>query len=57
MNLPQWLLQLSVLLGGAVFLNLLAERIRLPLTVVLAVVGFIAASLVGALCIASPLHG
>ena len=57
MSLPQWLLQLSVLLGGAVFLNLLAERIRLPLTVVLAVVGFIAASLGGALGIASPLHG
>ncbi|CAN5861616.1 hypothetical protein BH24DEI2_BH24DEI2_24110 [soil metagenome] len=40
MNLPEWLLQLSALLAGAVLLGVLAKRVRLPLTVVLAVVGF-----------------
>ncbi len=42
MNLPEWLLQLSALLAGAVLLGVLAKRVRLPLTVVLAVVGFAA---------------
>ena len=40
MNLPEWLLQLSALLASAVLLGILAKRVRLPLTVVLAVVGF-----------------
>ena len=40
MNLPQWLLGISALLAGAVLLGVLAKRVRLPLTVVLAVVGF-----------------
>jgi hypothetical protein len=42
MSLPQWVLQISVLLAGAVLLGLLARRVRLQLTVVLAVVGFLA---------------
>ena len=57
MSLPQWLLQLSALLAGAVVLGVLARRVRLPLTVVLVVVGFVAHWLGGALGIASPLHG
>lgn len=40
MNLPEWLLQLSALLAGAVLLGIVAKRARLPLTVVLAVIGF-----------------
>ncbi len=43
MHLPQWLLLLSGLLAAAVLLGLLARRVRLPFTVVLAVVGFLAA--------------
>lgn len=58
MSLAAWLLLLSALLAAAVLLGVLARRVRLPLTVVLAVVGF----LVGWLgtrvwSLESPLHG
>ena len=57
MGLPQWLLELSALLAVAVVLGVLSRRVRLPLTAVLAVVGFLAGWLGGPLGIASPLHG
>jgi CPA1 family monovalent cation:H+ antiporter len=43
MSLPEWLLLVSGLLALAVLLAVLAGRVRLPVTVVLAVVGFLAA--------------
>ena len=52
MNLPEWLLGVSALLAGAVLLGIFAKRVRLPLTVVLAVVGFGAGAFVQ-----SPLQG
>jgi CPA1 family monovalent cation:H+ antiporter len=57
MSLPQWTLQISVLLAGAVLLGLIARRVRLQLTVVLAVVGFLAAWLGEPLGVESPLQG
>ncbi len=57
MSLPEWVLQISVLLAGAVLLGLLARRVRLQLTVVLAVVGFLAGWLGGPLGAESPLRG
>ncbi|MDP9457892.1 MAG: sodium:proton antiporter [Actinomycetota bacterium] len=57
MDLPQLILEISALLAGAVFLGLLARRVRLPLTVVLAVFGFAAAWLGGSLGFESPLGG
>ena len=42
MSLPQWILLISVLLAAAVLLGVIARRVRLQLTVVLAVVGFLA---------------
>lgn len=56
-DLPQSLLEISVLLVGAVFLALLIRRGRLPLTVVLAVGGFVAAWLGGQLEIVGQLQG
>ena len=43
--LPTALLEMSILLGAAVLVGLLAQRMRLPLTVVLAVAGIIATQL------------
>ena len=43
--LPTALLEMSVLLGMAVLVGLAAQRMRLPLTVVLAVSGIIATQL------------
>jgi CPA1 family monovalent cation:H+ antiporter len=43
--LPTALLEMSVLLGAAVFVSLAAARMRLPLTVVLAVAGMLATEL------------
>ncbi len=57
MSLPEWVLQISVLLAGAVLLGLLARRVRLQLTVVLTVVGFLAAWLGEPLGIENPLRG
>ena len=57
MNLPQWLLVVAGLLAFAVLLSVLAEHVRLPVTVVLAVVGFVAAWLGSAVGITSPLRG
>lgn len=57
MHLPEWLLLLAALLAIAVLLGLLARRIRLPFTVVLAVVGFLAALLGDPLGWESPLQG
>lgn len=42
MSLPTWLLLLSGLLAVAVLLGVLARRAHIPLTVVLALVGFLA---------------
>lgn len=57
MTLPQWLLLISALLGSAVLVGIFAARVRLPLTVVLAVAGLIAAWLGGRAEIESPLRG
>jgi CPA1 family monovalent cation:H+ antiporter len=55
--LPTWLLLSSALLAGAVVMGLLAQRVRLQLTVVLVGVGF-AARLVGdSYGLDSPLEG
>lgn len=43
--LPTALLEMSLLLGGAVLVGLFAQRLRLPLTVVLAVAGILATQL------------
>ncbi len=43
MSLPEWLLLVSPFLALAVLLAVLARRVRLPLTMVVAVVGFVAA--------------
>jgi CPA1 family monovalent cation:H+ antiporter len=56
-DLPQSLLEITLLLAAAVFLALWIRRRRLPLTVVLAVSGFIAAWLGGQLEIIGPLRG
>ena len=56
-SLPEWVLQISALLAGAVLLGVLARRVRLQLTVVLAAVGFLAGWLGEPLGIESPLHG
>ena len=57
MGLPQWLLVISGLLAFAVLLGTLAERVRLPVTVVLALVGFAASWVSSNLGVVSPLQG
>ena len=57
MTLPDWVLLCAGLLAAAVLLDLVARRIRVPVTVALAVGGFLAAAAVGALDISSPLGG
>ncbi len=57
MSIPEWVLQLSVLLAGAVLLGLLARRVNLQLTVVLALVGFLAGWLGEPFGIENPLRG
>jgi CPA1 family monovalent cation:H+ antiporter len=57
MSLPDWMLQLSLLLSFAVVLGLLARRIGLPHTVVLAVLGFVAGAVGRVLGLEIPLHG
>lgn len=57
MNIPQWLLVVSGLLAFAVLLGMFAQRVRLPVTVVLALVGFLAAWFGGTFGITSPLRG
>jgi len=57
MTLPDWMLQLSVLLAVAVVLGLLARRIGLPHTVVLAVLGFVAGAAGRVFGLEIPLHG
>ena len=57
MTLPQWLLLVSALLLASVLLGLLAGRVRLPFTVVLAVVGFLAGWIGGPLGFEMPLEG
>ena len=57
MNLPQWILLISVLLAAAVLIGILARRVRLQLTVVLAVVGFVVGWLAGPLGLEIPLRG
>lgn len=42
MSLSTWLLLLSALLASAVLLGILARRVHIPLTVILALVGFLA---------------
>jgi CPA1 family monovalent cation:H+ antiporter len=57
MTVPEWVLQVSALLAVAVLLGALARRVNLQLTVVLAVVGFLAGWLGEPLGIESPLQG
>ncbi len=57
MSLPESILLVSALLTAAVLLGVLAQRVNLQLTVVLAVVGFITGWLGGPLGIESPLQG
>ena len=57
MGLPQWLLVISGLLAFAVLLGTVAERVRLPVTVVLALVGFAASWVSSSLGVVSPLQG
>ena len=57
MSLPQWLLVVSGLLAFAVLLGVFAERVDLPVTVVLAIVGFATAWLGGVFGMTSPLRG
>ena len=57
MSLPQWLLLVSALLLAAVLLGVLAGRVRLPFTVVLAVVGFLTGWVGGPLGFEMPLEG
>ncbi len=57
MGLPEWLLVISGLLALAVLLGSVAERVRLPVTVVLALVGFAASWVSGNLGVGSPLQG
>ena len=57
MSLPQWILLISILLAAAVLLGVIAQRVRLQLTVVLAVVGFIAGWLGEPLGVEIPLRG
>lgn len=57
MSLPQWILLISILLASAVLLEVIAQRARLQLTVVLAVVGFVAGWLLEPLGVEIPLRG
>jgi CPA1 family monovalent cation:H+ antiporter len=57
MSLPDWILQLSLLLSFAVVLGLVARRIGLPHTVVLAVLGFVAGAAGRLLGLEIPLQG
>ncbi len=57
MSLPQWILLISILLASAVLLGVIAQRVRLQLTVVLAVVGFVAGWLLEPLGVEIPLRG
>ncbi|MDP8950225.1 MAG: cation:proton antiporter [Actinomycetota bacterium] len=57
MSLPEWVLWLSTLLTAAVLLGVLAQRVGLQLTVVLAVVGFLAGWLGEPLGIETPVRG
>ncbi len=57
MSLPELVLLASVLLAAAVLLGVLAQRVGLQLTVVLAVVGFVAGWLGEPLGVDSPLQG
>jgi monovalent cation:H+ antiporter, CPA1 family len=56
-DLAQTLLEVSLLLASAVVLGLLARRVHIPPTVVLAVVGFLASSLGGTLALERQLAG
>jgi CPA1 family monovalent cation:H+ antiporter len=56
-SLPQWILLISVLLTAAVLLGVIARRVRLQLTVVLALVGFLAGWLGEPLGLKIPLRG
>lgn len=57
MSLPQWILLVSGLLALAVVLGAVSRRIRLPLTAVLAAIGFLVAWAGEPLGFASPLRG
>ncbi|RFA26553.1 hypothetical protein CAI21_16405 [Alkalilimnicola ehrlichii] len=57
MGLPNWLLILSSLLLAGVLLSVLAQHIRLPLTALLAIVGFLAGWIGQPYGLEAPLHG
>ena len=56
-QLPRALLEVSILLGGAVLVSMVTRRIHLPLTVVLAVAGLLASELGADLAVAGLLAG
>ncbi len=57
MTLPLWLLLVSGLLGVAVLAGLLARKLRLPVTVLLALAGFAAGGLGRSYGVVNPLQG
>ena len=57
MDLPAWLLLISALLAGAVVVEVVVRQVKLPLTAILAVVGFLVAWLGSPLGFESPLSG
>lgn len=57
MGLAQWLLVVSGLLAFAVILGTFAERVRVPVTVVLVVIGFVASWIGGSFGLGNPLGG
>lgn len=57
MTLPEWLLLISALLSSAVLVSIGAARVRIPLTVILAISGLIAAWVGGWVALESPLRG
>jgi monovalent cation:H+ antiporter, CPA1 family len=56
-QIPRALLEVSILLGGAVLVAMATRRIHLPLTVVLAVAGLLASELGADLAVAELLAG
>ena len=57
MTLPDFVLQISLLLAVAVVIGVLARRVRVPLTALLTMIGFLAAWAGDAVGIGSPVHG
>jgi CPA1 family monovalent cation:H+ antiporter len=56
-SLPSALLEVSLLLGGAVLVGLLTQRIHIPLTVILAIAGILVVEFGASLAVADLLTG